>query len=116
VHHNDDYEGHGRGRVAVTLELACLVLLDHGGRGVAASVDMYSNESMKKLLRMGTARMAFVVHFLLTIMHIMDLSNLKYSPPHLAFSCILIDHVWGTSIMHYVMLILSDCMYSRSVA
>jgi hypothetical protein len=26
--------------------------------------------------------MAFVVHFLLTIMHIMDLSNLKYSPPH----------------------------------
>jgi hypothetical protein len=92
VHHNDDYEGHGRGRVAVTLELACLVLLHHGGRGVAASIDMYSNESMKKLLRMGTARMAFVVHFLLTIMHIMDLSNLKYSPPHYIHLC-TIDHV-----------------------
>jgi hypothetical protein len=51
---------------------------------------------------MGTARMAFVVHFLLTIMHIMDLSNLKYSPPHYVHLG-TIDHVLG--IPHLLMTI-----------
>jgi hypothetical protein len=67
VHHNDDYEGHGRRRVVALLQLVPLALCHHGRIGAATGIGVYSYECMKSL-RMGPARwMAFRVHLLLTI-------------------------------------------------
>jgi hypothetical protein len=48
VQTDDDYEGHGWSRVAVSLQLLVRLVLSHGGHGVAsAGIGMYIYERLE---------------------------------------------------------------------